>query len=227
MNITDCPHRPGTDEWKAWQRAALTAEAERRGTAAAAGRRHDEGGYGATDDEKTAAGVTPGTSKWSGDQPLDAIAEPWRARVIKALETPPPPRQPLQDLDCPWCRRRYKRRHSFEAHVPKCPSPRHIHAPMYENGDYVPRVASRPWRIVGYDATRAAQERWAAEEEERRRKVAELIARFGDDIVQSLAIKLGSKKYPDTAAALRVLLLVEEHGWHPPAREGNTCRPSS
>lgn len=221
MNPADCPHRPGTDEWKAWQHEALTAETERRAAPAAEGRRHDAGGYGATDDEKVAAGVAPGPPQFrrSGSMPLNEIAEPWRSRVVKALETTtPPPRRPLQELECPWCFKAYKRRHAFEKHVPGCSSWRRVDAPMYQSGDYVPLVAPRPWRIVGYASTAQAEERWAAAAADRRREEAVLVERFGVDVVRAVAVQLGSKRFPNVTGALRVLQLVEGHGWQPSGR---------
>jgi hypothetical protein len=208
VNPADCPFKPGTPEWKDWQAEAIRAESRTR---------HETGEYGVTPEAKQAAGLaateTVRGNQLRGGRRLDSYAEPWRTEIVEALQQPRPMFDPLM---CPWCHRRYIQRAAHSKHVARCGHWSRIDSPEYTSGDYVPLVASGPWRIVGSVASDEALEQWAQEDDEARRTRARLVDRYGADIVRAVAIRLGSKKHPAVGEALEVLAIVEAHGWRPP-----------
>lgn len=217
-DLSDCPHRPGTPEWKQWQAKWVRAESQRRSQA---------GEYGATAEDKVAAGLpatetVKGNGEFFGYRRLSDFAEPWRSQIEKRLRIPPE----AKPLQCPWCRKQYKRQTAFTRHKGLCNHPNNPRSDLYTSGDCVPLVGTRNgrWEIVGYDSTPQRYERWRAEAEEGRRQAQAMLERFGREAVEAVAVAVGSRKNPARGLALGALAAAEKHGWRPPEQPSTTLR---
>lgn len=205
LSLADCPHRPGSPEWKAWQREYVAAEANRR---------HEAGEYGATADEKAAAGLAPTETKRQNGwwRPLSEIAEPWRSKIVEQLRVPPE----AKPLQCPWCRRQYKRPHAHAKHVAGCESFMRLDSPQYADGWYEPLVAPRPWRIVGQFPTAKQQAKWDEAERARLAEAERVRSALGPEALAALAKALKADTWFDVgpdAEALAVAAKLRTLGW--------------
>lgn len=212
--LSACPHRPGSGEWKNWQTGWVRGEWERLSEA---------GAGGATHDDKEAVGLPRVDTKIGSDQArrLADYPEPWRTEIERRMRIPPK----AAELQCPWCRKQYKRRHAFVNHVEQpCGHSHNPDAPMYTEGRY-DFYADSQGRWGGSCATEKQQQLWADAERERQDSVQRSMDRFGVDVLAAaregvraaaradIDFRADGAHGQNTSQSLAFLQQCEANGW--------------
>lgn len=201
MSLADCPHRPGTPEWSKWQKQFVRTEWDHRSKS---------GTTGATREDKVAAGLADAPTHLSRDygRKLSDYPEPWRTEIERKMRVPPK----AEPLQCPWCRRQYKREKAFYAHQCRVMRPDH---PDVVNGLWEPYVDSHG-RITGGEATLKQHRQWAEKARAAEQQRTGRVERYGAISVETAGRLMGTRRNPDTPGALHLLAELERLGWTPP-----------
>lgn len=212
--LSECPHKPGTEAWRAWQQNRLALEAEWR---------RQEGQVGASLEDKVAAGLPALPTVRGSDRvrPLSAWPEPWRTEVERLMRQP----RKADELQCPWCRKRYQRAHAYARHMAgNCYACTNPDAPMYLSGDYEPLVDQAGF-VHGYRMTAQGCERAQAVQEAIERETQRVVARVGVAGVEAtIAALAAASPGAGREEALVLLRHLDAAGWgltpHPAAQVG-------